>query len=836
MGQGCRGEALMPTYSMAAPNGQTYQIDGPDGASDDQVRAEILRQHPDAGQAANNNAAPRSFADYAGMAGRALMKGAEDLKDTFQPTIDQLAGLGGARTLGQMVAGGVTGHNAGSAPTADQEATALKLAQPQTAAEKIGSRAIEYGAQGVLGGLPSAIERAGATGLRAASQVAARELAAGAGAGVTAETANQLGAPQPVQTAAALAAGHAVGMRFGPKVADVVAQTPRDVVLNPEGKLTEDGREIAAQNGIHPDQVKAAYDHFDEVQAKTANDNPNLPPAEAPAMAVGDGLNRSTAEEPPVNTAPQEAVPGAAAGAAPPPEPPPAAAQRLGEAQSEGVDLTKGQATQDFATQEAEDTLLNTHGTPESAEARKFKLKQQQQISDALDRFRNAFGNREATAEDRGAQVQEALRTLRDNGKAGVSALYTQARDMAASLGEAGSNLVRLDTDALVSAMRKLWSDPLIDRGVRQALKEEAARYQLIGHEPSTVEGETTVKLRDSTGQPAGRVSFTGQPEPLTITNAETLRQRINQMWDVDKTKQTQALKPLIDDAVQKAVERAATEAPGGVGDAFKAARGAHQQQMATYKAGDIVQSLIDWKKGAPGTPQVQPDQVLKKILGNDPDSITSLKKVKAILLSNRSDKSAAAWNAIQAHAIGKIFDKAFVTNANPGGGVLGEVSGAKLNTAIQAFGVDKLKILLPEAEFNQLMKLRRVVGNATIPIKGTINPAGSGYKIINFLAKQGEKLGAVAHFVPFVGPLAKGAIQVGAHAVKSAQESAKAAKTLKGIREYDLTQAANEDAKGAKPDAGKFVSDFIRTARDPNIVAPILAASSTQSTEEPTR
>lgn len=38
----------MPKYSIQAPNGQTYQIDGPDGATDDQVRAEVMRQHPDA--------------------------------------------------------------------------------------------------------------------------------------------------------------------------------------------------------------------------------------------------------------------------------------------------------------------------------------------------------------------------------------------------------------------------------------------------------------------------------------------------------------------------------------------------------------------------------------------------------------------------------------------------------------------------------------------------------------------------------------------------------------------------------------------------------------------
>lgn len=38
----------MPTYAIKAPNGKTYQIDGPPGASDDVVRAQVLKQFPDA--------------------------------------------------------------------------------------------------------------------------------------------------------------------------------------------------------------------------------------------------------------------------------------------------------------------------------------------------------------------------------------------------------------------------------------------------------------------------------------------------------------------------------------------------------------------------------------------------------------------------------------------------------------------------------------------------------------------------------------------------------------------------------------------------------------------
>jgi hypothetical protein len=42
----------MATYSIKAPNGKTYQIDGPAGATQDAIQAEVMRQFPDAGGAA----------------------------------------------------------------------------------------------------------------------------------------------------------------------------------------------------------------------------------------------------------------------------------------------------------------------------------------------------------------------------------------------------------------------------------------------------------------------------------------------------------------------------------------------------------------------------------------------------------------------------------------------------------------------------------------------------------------------------------------------------------------------------------------------------------------
>ena len=40
----------MTTYSISAPDGNTYKIEGPAGASQEQVQAEVLKQHPNAGK------------------------------------------------------------------------------------------------------------------------------------------------------------------------------------------------------------------------------------------------------------------------------------------------------------------------------------------------------------------------------------------------------------------------------------------------------------------------------------------------------------------------------------------------------------------------------------------------------------------------------------------------------------------------------------------------------------------------------------------------------------------------------------------------------------------
>lgn len=50
----------MPTYEITAPNGKTYRVDGPKNATQEQIRNEILRQHPDAASTAAPTARPNA--------------------------------------------------------------------------------------------------------------------------------------------------------------------------------------------------------------------------------------------------------------------------------------------------------------------------------------------------------------------------------------------------------------------------------------------------------------------------------------------------------------------------------------------------------------------------------------------------------------------------------------------------------------------------------------------------------------------------------------------------------------------------------------------------------
>jgi hypothetical protein len=161
----------MTTYQIKAPDGNTYSIDGPTGASDDQVREQVLKQHPGADKAA----APSVIADVAKEGGKGLLRG--------------VAGFVG--DLGEAVAGPFgPGHTAanlmadfglGERPKTDppysaqiSKAAGIE-ASPQTTPGKYA------GATGEVLGNPTTYLGAGSTALKVGAGTASALASEGAG-------------------------------------------------------------------------------------------------------------------------------------------------------------------------------------------------------------------------------------------------------------------------------------------------------------------------------------------------------------------------------------------------------------------------------------------------------------------------------------------------------------------------------------------------------------------------------------------------------------------------------------------------------------------------------
>lgn len=476
--------------------------------------------------------------------------------------------------------------------------------------------------------------------------------------------------------------------------------------------------------------------------------------------------------------------------------PPSTPQQRYDEAASEGIRLSRAQAEQDFRVQNDENSLRMST-TNEGEQARGFFRQQQEQIQNAITRFRNAFGPDAGNAADRGQQVKEAVRSLRDAGQEGVSRLYRLAE-------EAGGDALPLETDGIRNAATDVLIDELVPAGVKKSIEQEMARYGLIGEAAPTNEaGITRVTLDDGS-----TVSFRGPVKQLTAANAEDLRKAVNRLYMSDPSRASQAIKPAIDDALEAALEGASGQ-EGGLGQTLQAARAAHRQQRQTFNAKDIIDNLIAVKRGTE-TDVVMPERAIAQVLGAGKDGVSNLRRVKTLLMSSNTPSSRQAWAAIQHQGLADIFDSAISRNVNHGNGQIGDVvSGAKLNSAIERFGPLKLRELLDQEQFNGLMKLRRIIGNATIPISGTVNPSGTATKIINYLKAGTLRFGG---HIPGLGT----ALNAVAGAAAKGKEIAATRRTLDGILRYDGTPAS---ARKIDQQAQEFVRQFVDAGKSGRFV-----------------
>lgn len=673
-------------------------------------------------------------------------------------------------------------------------------------------RYLSAGARGAAAGLAGAGVGSLAGGAGGMTGYVARQVASSPAVDAVSGMTSGLGAEggrDVAGTPGAIVGGLAGGLGGGLAAARAFAtRIPAAVAVGRDGRLTPEAHELAMRAGVSEGEALDAY-----ARARVSANRDTRSPAERqaareavrnrPRDIEGDATQPARPKQdapvaPDLNARTDAIMGGIAerlsqAADTPPPTTPQG---RYAEAASEDINLSRGQAEQDFQIQNDENSL-RVSATNEGEQARGFFRQQQDQIQNAITRFRNAFGPDAGNAADRGQQVKEAVRALRDAGQEGVSRLYRLAE-------EAGGEALPLETDGIRNAATDVLIDELVPSGVKKSIEQEMARYGLIGEAaPINEAGITRVTLDDGSA-----VSFRGPVKQLTAANAEDLRKAVNRLYMSDPSRASQAIKPAIDDALEAALEGASGQ-EGGIGQTLQAARAAHRQQRQTFNAKDIIDNLIAVKRGTE-TDVLMPERAIAQVLGAGKDGVSNLRRVKSLLLSSNTPSSRQAWAAIQHQGLADIFDSAISRNVNHGNGQIGDVvSGAKLNSAIERFGPLKLRELLDQEQFNGLMKLRRIIGNATIPISGTVNPSGTATKIINYLKAGTLRFGG---HIPGLGT----ALNAVAGAAAKGKEIAATRRTLDGILRYDGTPAS---ARKIDQQAQEFVRQFVEAGKSGRFV-----------------
>ena len=168
----------MPTYSIAAPDGNTYKIEGPAGASQDQVVSEVLKQHPTAGrppekgnmytQSAQDiqyspEGIPLNTSSYGSAPTGATKSAQQALTSTVSLPVNVATGIAKApAALAQMydkyIGGGKNGDNMVNAINQIEKGTQAQMGGVGSAVNQVGSavgQAAPYMGMGTTGMIPS---------------------------------------------------------------------------------------------------------------------------------------------------------------------------------------------------------------------------------------------------------------------------------------------------------------------------------------------------------------------------------------------------------------------------------------------------------------------------------------------------------------------------------------------------------------------------------------------------------------------------------------------------------------------------------------------------------
>jgi hypothetical protein len=258
----------------------------------------------------------------------------------------------------------------------------------------------------------------------------------------------------------------------------------------------------------------------------------------------------------------------------------------------------------------------------------------------------------------------------------------------------------------------------------------------------SQVKQPKVSKRRTSVDVDGKPIKVEGGINTLTVDNAEELRKRINAI-SVSNASDT-SFKMSMLDALDNSFGEAIEKIPQGEAkkEAFEGARNAFSAWKNQFDVGDDITKILTFKDAQGNVPVIPDEEILNKfIIGSN--RVQNTKRLRQALLRDPTAGSRQAWKDVQTIAMEDFLKKSMGRTTDASGNVVNVFSGDKLTTALEKMGAEHAKILFGPEMAATLKRFTQAVGDATIPIKGAVNPSESGTRVANvmrnFLAQLGN-------------------------------------------------------------------------------------------------
>lgn len=283
----------MTTYTIPAPDGKTYSIEGPAGASQEQVQQEVMRQFPQAGTAPTAASSPTPPEPSAPPIDNQLGR---------QLGLTARAGLTGITAVPAMMADFLVGavglatgqHRKPTSQSFQELMTRIGLPEPQGGLE----RAVQSGAGAMVG---TGVQAAAAQGTKALSALSAnlpQQVAASAGGGVVGQAAADVATDITGNPLAGVGAGLVAGVLGGAaasKAAARAGQVPKSTVTIDDIKAQASKSYKAVEETGVAIKPKSVLDMLNNAEGELIKNNFNpLMDAHKPVAQVLEQLRSMT--------------------------------------------------------------------------------------------------------------------------------------------------------------------------------------------------------------------------------------------------------------------------------------------------------------------------------------------------------------------------------------------------------------------------------------------------------------------------------------------------------------------------------------------------------------